>query len=125
MKKYIACILVLMLILTSTGCNGDRLNGQSAVSTSEENSNAYFVGKVIEIYGDGYLLAVTNSGNQHFEVGDWVAVDVNMEDYSDYSLGDHLKVEFDDAAPLSNPPLIKSDDVFTIHKTDKNGNRLE
>ena len=121
MKNLIVIAFTFVFLMSLTGCDTLETDDLDNLSTQ----NAYFVGKVIERYREGYLLKVTNTGNHYFAIDDWVAVDIDNENWLDFSVGDYLWVQFDDSRPTGDPPLIESKYVYSIIKTDENGNRIE
>ena len=115
MKKLIVFVLMLSFLLYLAGCH----------TSHTDESGTYFIGKVIEVYREGYLLAVTNTGSHYFAIGEMVAVDIDNGKWSYFSVGDHIRVEFDNERPTGNPPLIESKYVYSIKKTDENGNIIK
>lgn len=108
MKKIIALILTLIVFGSLAACDEESQNNATP---------AHFVGKVIEIYENGYLLEVTDEGNYgHLALGTTVQVNINTEDATEYELGDNLKVVFDGAVSKSYPPQVLH--VISIEKAE-------
>lgn len=112
MKKCLALLLTLVCLVTLVACN-----------TKNDEGQAYFVGKVIEVYEKSCLVEVTNNGNQHLTLGDEVVVNTNIENCPTYAVGDYLRIEFDGTMAESYPPQILK--VYAIDKTDSTGNSIE
>ena len=150
MKNVIVFILTLVFMLSLAGCNAywlddttipsannpaieyptipstnDPAEDPTIPSTNDSTENAFFIGKVIEVYGNGYLLKVINTGNYHFRSGEKVAVDIDDEKWFEFSVSDYLYVEFDKERPMSKPALIESKHVYDVKQTDENGNIIE
>jgi hypothetical protein len=125
MKKMMVLFITIAVVLSLAGCNTNRLDDASKLSTTPSTQNAYFIGKIIEVYEGGYLLTVTNTGNHYFAIGEKVAVDIDNENWSEFSVGNYIRVEFDKGRPTGNPPLIESKYVYSIEQADENGNIVE
>ena len=97
------------------------------ISNKQSQNNAqpaYFVGKVVEVYGSGCLLEVTDEGNYgKLTFGTPVQVTTDIKDCPEYVIGDYLKVTFDGTVAESYPPQILH--VLGIEKTDSAGNRVK
>ena len=115
MKRFIFAILILTCIGALVACNSN--------DDGKETQNPYFTGKVIEVYEKGCLLEVTDIGNGHFAVGNKVMVNTNVSNCPEYSVGDLITISFDGKVAESYPPQITK--VFTVIKTDRNGNSIE
>ena len=111
MKRFIFAILILTCIGALVACN------------SGDDMNPYFTGKVIEVYEKGCLLEVTDVGNGHFAVGGKVRVNTNILTCPEYGVGDFLRISFDGKVAESYPPQVTR--VFSVTKTDSNGNSIE
>ena len=108
MKKIIALILTLIVFGSLAACDEESQNNATP---------AHFVGKVIEIYENGYLLEVTDEGNYgHLALGTTVQVNINTDDTTEYELGDNLKVVFDGTISKSYPPQVLH--VISIEKAE-------
>ena len=95
--RFISLLLTILCLFSCGGCGKVNENN---------NDNAYFSGKVVEILEDRILLEVTDKGNQNFSIGEKVFVSTNIENCPKISVGDTLKIEFDGCMALSYPPLL-------------------
>ena len=95
MKKMMVLLITIVVMLSLAGCNTYCSDDTSIPSTDDTNiptandsaKTAYFIGKIIEVYGKGYLLKITNTGNHYFAIDELVAVDIDNENWSDFSVG--------------------------------------
>ncbi len=111
MKKILSILLLFISVFLLFGCNTQ--------DETEDNSTPYFVGKVIEDYGESCLVEVTDVGNGNFSLGSEVVVNTNISSCPKYTVGDYIKIRFDGKVAYSYPPQVLN--VFTIIKTDKSG----
>ena len=133
MKKMMVLLITIVVMLSLAGCNTYCSDDTSIPSTDDTNiptandsaKTAYFIGKIIEVYGKGYLLKITNTGNHYFAIDELVAVDIDNENWSDFSVGNYIRVEFDKGRPTGNPPLIEDKYVCSIKQTDECGNIID
>ena len=125
MKKMMVLFITIAVVLSLAGCNTNRLDDASKLSTTPSTQKAYFIGKIIEVYEGGYLLTVTNTGNHYFAIGEKVAVDIDNENWSEFSVDNYIRVEFDKGRPTGNPPLIEDKYVCSIKQTDEGGNIID
>ena len=140
MKRMMVFLITIVMMLSFAGCDtyhsddtsipssndtsiptADDTNTSSTDSTTIPTTNdaaktAFFAGRIIEVYGKGYLLKVTNMGNHYFAIDEMVAVDIDNEDWSDFSVGDFIQVEFDKSKPTNYPALIESEYVCSIEQ---------
>ena len=119
MKKCLALLLTLILMVTLVACN------TKDDSQFQNNATpAYFVGKVTEIHESFFSVEVTDSGNyNNLKIGTAVQVTTNTENYPDYTLGDHLRIVFDGTMAETYPLQVLH--VLAIEKTDSTGNSIE
>lgn len=141
MKKMMVLLITIVVMLSLAGCNTYCSDDTSTPSTNDTSipstddtsiptandsaKTAYFIGKIIEVYGKGYLLKITNTGNHYFAIDELVAVDIGNENWSDFSVGNYIRVEFDKGRPTGNPPLIEDKYVYSIKQTDEGGNIID
>ncbi len=112
MKKTISLLLVLFCITVMlTACQSESLD-PSDNSNGTPVDRHYFSGRVIETYGKSCLVEVTDTGNQHFKLGDQLVIHTDVENCPEYSKGDSLKIVFDGMVAESYPPQILK--VFEI-----------
>ena len=121
MKKCLALLLTLVLLVTLVACqNNDKENNGNE---GNDILNPYFTGKVVDVYEKGCLLEVTDKGNWNFSIGDKVEIHTDIENCPEYSVNDYLRISFDGLVAESYPPQING--VTIISKTDSTGNSIE
>lgn len=120
MKRILSIIFILSCLCLLVACNSD---GTAVLNDEWDTQNPYFTGKVIEVYENGCFLEVTDIGNGNFRVGNKVQVHTDIPTCPKYAVGDFLRISFDGKVAKSYPPQVTN--VFSIIKTDENGNRVE
>lgn len=103
MKKCIAFVLALICILGLFGCG----------KSGHIGSPYYFTGKIISENEFGCFVEVVDYGNCDFSSKQVILGDNEIG--SQYSVGDHLLVEFDGLFLERNPPQLKA---FMASKVD-------
>ena len=86
MKKMMVLLITIVVMLSLAGCNTYCSDDTSIPTANDSAKTAYFIGKIIEVYGKGYLLKIRNTGNHYFAIDELVAVDIDNENWSDSSL---------------------------------------
>ncbi len=122
MKKCLALFLILFCMVALVACNNN-INDNGNDNGCDIIKQAYFRGKVIEVYDTSCLIEVTDTGNQQFAIGNKVVVNTDVDGCPQYAVGDYLRVVFDGKVAKSYPPQILS--VYNIHKTDEIGNNID
>ena len=111
MKKLIVLALVFLCALGLVGCN-----------KSEGNDYPYyFIGEIVGEDTLGCIVKVVDYGNHKFISKEVIMHEVKLG--QEYSVGDHIRVEFGGVFLQSDPPQIKS--AISIEKTDSVGNGIE
>lgn len=118
MKKMMALFLILVCLFSLIACQKDS-NEKSNGNEGNDILTPYFTGKVLETYGGGCLIEVTDKGNTNFSIGDHVHVHTEIENCPEYSVGDYLRISFDGQVAESYPPQIYG--VTIVSKTDDTG----
>ena len=103
MKKIVAWILVLVCVCSLLSCS----------KTGYAGGPYYFTGKIISENEFGCFEEVVDYGNCDFSSKQVILGDNEIG--LQYSVGDHLLVEFDGLLLESNPPQLKA---FTASKVD-------
>lgn len=85
--------------------------------------SATFVAKVIEVGEKQLYVTVIDKRTSSLEVGTPVYVSTNFEGYTAPAVGDYIIVEYDTMVQEIYPPIVPN--VFSIIKTDTNGNPLQ
>ena len=109
LKKILAMLLVAACVLALVGCKASAQPSQESQpqqSLPVEITEPYFIGKVLEKYGDSCLLEVVDVGNGHFGVGQEIVAHMNVPDCPAYEVGDTLTIVFDGKVTCSLPPQI-------------------
>ena len=123
MKKLLSILVLFACLVALVAC--DTKNEGQETSPIPDDTEPYFVGKIVEIFEeeDRCLVEVTDTGNGHLVLGDSVLVNTNLADCPTYAKGDHIRVTFDGKVALSLPAQILS--VSHIHITDSSGNPIK
>lgn len=88
-----------------------------------DETNAFFVAKIVEINDNLLLVEVTQHGNSSLTEGAQINVPTNFEGYPECSTNDYVRIEFDGFVAETYPLQIRT--VFAIDKTDSTGNSIE
>ena len=84
---------------------------------------AHFVAKVTEVGETQLFVTVIDKGTSGLGNGSPVYVSTNFAGYTAPAVGDYVIVKFDSMVQELYPPLVPN--VFSIIKTDANGNPLK
>lgn len=85
--------------------------------------SAHFVAKVTEVRENQLYVTVIDKRTSSLEVGKPAFVSTDFEGYTACSVGDYIIVEYDTMVQEIYPPIVPN--VFSIVKTDANGNPLQ
>ena len=115
MRKWIILVFALICVLGLCACNSKK-------DVIFDDTEVFFVGKVVEVYDNYLLVEVTDKGNSSFSVGTSVEVSTNVtsaDGCPNIITGEYIRIGYNGVVLEKIPPVLG--EVFRIDKTNETG----
>lgn len=125
MKKIALFITAFMLATLLCACQGENNVETSATTTERQETEVYFVAKVVEPGEETLLVEITEAENSNISLGSQAWISSPKESnvsYSGYAAGDYVRICFDGMVMETYPLQINS--VTYISLTDSTGKEI-
>lgn len=125
MKKIALFLAAFILAVLLSACQGETNVETSVTTTERQETEVYFVAKVVEPGEETLLVEITEAGNSHISLGSQAWISSHEESnvsYSGYAAGDYVRICFDGMVMETYPLQINS--VTYISLTDSTGNEI-